>query len=73
MRKPLRLTLYCLGILALLALTLYMLSGTTFRLTSDEGLVIERKFPAATCRKVLTREFPFVQWECVEQAPPAVR
>lgn len=62
-----------LAALALLAaLAAWILGNTRFELATARGeggaLTVETELPAATCRKVLTAEFPWVRFECDERS-----
>ena len=58
--------------LALLGLAVYLFGNTRLNVQGssldDGSLSLETQFPSATCRKILTFDFPFVKLEC-EKTP----
>lgn len=62
------------GLALLAALAVWVLGNTRFELDAAAGadgeLTVETSFPAATCRKTLSREFPFVRFRCDETVEP---
>ena len=65
-----RILLLLLGITVLISLAAYLLSSTRLTVAGsgleDGHLTVETQFPNATCKKVLSGEFPFVRLECDE-------
>ena len=59
--------------LALLSLAVYLFGNTRLNVQgsnlADGSLSLETQFPNATCRKILTLDFPFVKLKCDVQSP----